>query len=51
MALDNFRVDPRRELSRFMEAVDAMQLEDSPMWLREPFTRFRQIMAEATQPR
>jgi hypothetical protein len=51
MPIDGFRVDPRRELSRFMDAVDAMRVEDTPMWLREPFAGFRQIMAEATQPR
>jgi hypothetical protein len=51
MPIDGFRVDPRRELSRFMDAVDAVRVEDTPMWLREPFAGFRQIMAEATQPR
>jgi len=51
MSLDHFRADPRREMSRFMEAIDAMRLEDIPEWLREPVTGFRQIMTEAVRPR
>jgi len=51
MSLDGFRADPRRELSSFMEAVDAMRLEDIAEWVREPFARFRAIMADAVEPR
>ena len=51
MSLESFRADPRREMSRFMEAVDAMRPEDIAEWLRAPFARFREIMADAVQPR
>ncbi len=50
MSLESFRTDPRREMSRFMEAVDAMRLEDIVEWLRGPFARFREIMADAVRP-
>jgi hypothetical protein len=51
MSLDNFRADPRREMSRFIEAVGATRLDDLAEWLREPFVHFREVMADAVQPR
>jgi hypothetical protein len=51
MSLESFRVDPRREMASFMEALDAIRPEDIAEWLREPFARFRGIMADAVQIR
>jgi len=51
MSLDSFRSDPRREMSNFMKAVDAMRLDDTVEWLREPFARFREVMTDAVRPR
>jgi hypothetical protein len=51
MSLDDFRSDPRREMSTFMESVNAMPLEDIEEWLRKPFVQFRQVMTDAVRPR
>jgi hypothetical protein len=51
MSLESFRTDPCREMSDFMESLDAMGLEDVEEWLRKPFSRFREIMADALRPR
>ncbi len=51
MSLDDFRSDPRREMSAFMESVNAMPLEVMEEWLRKPFAQFRQIMTDAVRPR
>jgi hypothetical protein len=51
MSLEGFRSDPRREMSNFMESVDAMPLHGMEEWLRKPFTHFRLVMADAVRPR
>src|SRR5580700_6706557 len=51
MSLDDFRSDPCREMSAFMESVNAMPLEDIEEWLRKPFVQFRQVMTDAVRPR
>jgi hypothetical protein len=51
MSLEDFRSDPRREMSRFMESVDAMPLDGMDEWLKKPFGEFRQVMGEAVRPR
>ncbi len=50
MSLESFRSDPRREMARFMEALDATRLDSMDEWLREPFRRFREVMADAIGP-
>jgi hypothetical protein len=51
MSLESFRSDPRRELSNFMESLDALHLDAIEEWLRKPFTRFREVLADAVRPR
>ena len=51
MSLDDFRSDPRREMSAFMEFVDATPPEGMEEWLRRPFAQFRQVMTDAVRPR
>jgi hypothetical protein len=51
MSLDDFRSDPRREMSKFMESVYAMPLDAIEEWLRKPFAQFRQVMTDAVRPR
>jgi hypothetical protein len=51
MSRTSFRSDPRREMSDFLRSVDAMNLSTMDPWMREPFARFRALMAEAIQPR
>ena len=51
MSLDDFRSDPRREMSEFMESVDAVPLDGIEEWLRKPFAQFRQVMTDAVRPR
>ena len=51
MSLDDFRSDPHREMSKFMESVDAMPLDGMEEWLRKPFAQFRQVMTDAVRPR
>jgi hypothetical protein len=42
---------PRREMVDFMEDLNAVRLDTLEEWLRRPFTRFRQVMADAVRPR
>jgi hypothetical protein len=51
MSLDDFRSDPRREMSAFTESIHAMPLEGMEEWLRKPFAQFRQVMSDAVRPR
>jgi len=51
MSRDDFRSDPRREMSAFMESLYAMPLEGMEEWLRKPFAQFRQVMTDAVRPR
>ncbi len=51
MSLDDFRFDPRREMSAFMESLCAVPLDGMEQWLRKPFAQFRQVMADAVRPR
>jgi hypothetical protein len=51
MSLEDFRSDPRREMSKFLESVHAMPLDALAEWLKKPFAQFRQVMGEAVQPR
>jgi hypothetical protein len=51
MSLEDFRSDPRRELSKFMESIYAMPLDSMEEWLRRPFAQFRQVMTDAVRPR
>ena len=51
MSLDDFRSDPRREMSKFMESVYAMPLDAIEEWLKKPFAQFRQVMTDAVRPR
>jgi len=51
MSQESFRGDPRREMVDFMEGLNAVQLDTLEEWLRRPFTRFRQVMADAVRPR
>jgi hypothetical protein len=51
MAQPSFRADPRREMTEFMAAIERMRLHDMDEWLRQPFGRFRQVMADAVRPR
>jgi hypothetical protein len=51
MSQPGFRADPRREMTDFMAAVDAMRLHDMDEWLRKPFSQFRRVMADAVRPR
>jgi hypothetical protein len=51
MSIESFRSDPRREMSNFMESLDALSLERLEDWARTPFTRFREVMADAVRPR
>jgi hypothetical protein len=51
MSLDDFRSDPRREMSAFMESVVAVPLESMEEWLQKPFAQFRQVMTDAVRPR
>jgi hypothetical protein len=49
MSLDGFRSDPRREMADFMEAIYATPVDGLDEWLKKPFTRFRQVMADAVR--
>jgi hypothetical protein len=51
MSLESFRSDPRREISNFMDSLDAIHLDEIEQWLREPFKRFREVLTDATRPR
>lgn len=51
MKLEGFRSDPRREMSLFMDAVDAVRLDAMDDWVRQPFAQFRAIMADAIRSR
>jgi hypothetical protein len=51
MSQESFRSDPRREMSNFVEALDAVTLDALEHWLREPFLHFREVMVEAVHPR
>jgi hypothetical protein len=51
MSLDDFRADPRREMSAFMESIYAVPLDGMEEWLRKPFAQFRQVMTDAVRPR
>jgi hypothetical protein len=51
MSLEDFRSDPRREMSKFLESVHAMPLDALAEWLKKPFAQFRRVMGEAVQPR
>lgn len=51
MSLDDFRSDPRREMSKFMESLYAMPLDGMEEWLKEPFALFRRVMTDAVRPR
>ena len=51
MSLDEFRSDPRREMSKFMESLYAMPLDGMEEWLKEPFAQFCQVMTDAIRPR
>jgi hypothetical protein len=51
MSRDDFRSDPRREMSKFMESLYAMPPEGMDEWLRKPFAQFRQVMTDAVRPR
>jgi hypothetical protein len=51
MSQPDFRADPRPEMADFMAALDAMRPDDMDAWLREPFERFRRVMADAVRPR
>ena len=50
MSLESFRSDPRREMANFMEAIDAVHVNGMDEWLREPFRRFREVMADGVGP-
>jgi hypothetical protein len=51
MSQDGFRADPRREMADFMAGLDTLPLDSLEDWLRQPFARFRQVMADAVRPR
>jgi hypothetical protein len=51
MSLDDFRSDPRREMSAFIESLCAVPVGDMEEWLRDPFAQFRQMMTDAVRPR
>jgi hypothetical protein len=51
MSQPSFRTDPRREMTEFMAAIDAMRPDDMDEWLRKPFSQFRRVMADAFRPR
>jgi hypothetical protein len=51
MSLDEFRSDPRREMSSFMESIYAVPLDGMEEWLRKPFVQFRRVMTDAVRPR
>ena len=51
MSREDFRSDPRREISKFMESVYAMPLDIMDEWLKKPFVQFRQVMSDAVRPR
>jgi len=51
MSLESFRADPQREMLDFMESLAAAYPDSIEEWLRKPFTRFREIMADAVRPR
>ncbi len=48
---EEFRSDPRVEMTRFMEKLEKVAPEALAAWLRPNFIRFRQIMREAIDPR
>jgi hypothetical protein len=50
MSQPSFRADPRKEMTDFMAALDAMRLDDRDAWLSEPFDQFRRMMADAVRP-
>jgi len=41
-----FRADPRREMTKFMEALEAVSLDELAEWLKRPFQQFQAIMAD-----
>jgi hypothetical protein len=51
MSLEDFRSDPGREMSKFMESVNAMPLDGMEDWLKKAFAQFRQVMTDAVRPR
>jgi hypothetical protein len=51
MSQPSFRADPRREMTDFMAAIDAMRPDDMDEWLRKPFSQFRRVMEDALRPR
>ncbi len=51
MSLEGFRLDPTQEMSIFLNALSAVCLGGIEEWLRKPFTRFREVMTDAVQPR
>ena len=51
MSLDDFRSDPRREMSAFMESLNVVPREGMEEWMRKPFAQFRQVMTDAVRPR
>jgi hypothetical protein len=51
MSREDFRSDPRREMSKFVETISAMRLDGMEEWLRKPFAQFRQVMTDAVRPR
>jgi hypothetical protein len=50
MSLESFRSDPRSEMSRFAESLEAVNLDNIEGWTRPPFRRFREIMSDALLP-
>jgi hypothetical protein len=50
LSLESFRLDPRREMRDFLQSIDAVRLDDLDSWLRKPFSRFREVMADAVRP-
>jgi hypothetical protein len=51
MSQPSFRADPRKEMTDFMAAMDAMSFDDMDAWLLRPFGQFREVMAEAASSR
>lgn len=47
MQHDEFRRDPRREMVRFMEALEEFSIDQLEGWMRPLFQEFREIMAGA----
>jgi hypothetical protein len=51
MSLEDFRSDPRREMSMFMETIYAIPMDSLEEWQRKPFAQFRQVMTDAVRSR